>query len=57
MANPKKRISSVRQGNRRRNLGVDMPGMTVCPNCKSVVLKHTVCQNCGNYRNRNVIEK
>lgn len=57
MANPKKRMSPVRQGNRRRNLGIDLPETIICPDCKTVIKKHTACQNCGNYRGRSVLEK
>ena len=57
MANPKKRMSPVRSGNRRRNLGIDLPATTVCPICKTVIKQHTTCQNCGNYRGRSVVEK
>ena len=28
-----------------------MPTITTCPNCKETVLAHTVCSNCGYYKN------
>jgi large subunit ribosomal protein L32 len=30
--------------------------LNVCPKCKKPVLPHTVCQNCGTYKGREVID-
>ena len=52
MATPKKRMSPVRSGNRRRNLGIDLPAHTKCPKCGASVVRHQACPQCGNYRSR-----
>jgi len=54
MAHPKKRMSPVRSGNRRRNIGLVLPAMQACPTCKRLMVKHEVCPNCGVYRGREV---
>ena len=56
MAHPKKRMSPVRSGNRRRNIGLDLPATQACPNCKTQMIKHHVCPTCGEYRGRVVID-
>lgn len=55
MAMPKKRMSSVRSGNRRRQIGLVLPATQTCPNCKSQMIKHRACQVCGHYRGRLVV--
>lgn len=56
MAMPKKRMSPVRSGNRRRNIGLDLPSTQVCPTCKAQMLQHHACAKCGHYRTRLVQE-
>ncbi|HSI20100.1 MAG TPA: 50S ribosomal protein L32 [Verrucomicrobiae bacterium] len=55
MATPKKRLSPVRSGNRRRNLGLTLPATQVCPSCKQLMVKHQACPHCGAYKGRQVI--
>ncbi|MBI4975320.1 50S ribosomal protein L32 [Candidatus Peregrinibacteria bacterium] len=31
--------------------------LSICPNCKTKILSHTVCPKCGKYRGRQVINK
>lgn len=52
MATPKKRMSPVRSGNRRRNLGINLPSTTVCTKCGATVVRHQACPACGYYRTR-----
>lgn len=51
MATPKKRTGKASQATRRANWKGNIPATTICPNCKTVVLTHTVCPECGYYKN------
>ena len=55
MANPKRRISSHRRGNRRIHQGLQMAQLVRCSNCSTRIRPHTVCYSCGYYRGRQVI--
>ena len=50
MATPKKRTGKASQATRRANWKGSTPATTICPNCKEVVLTHTVCPACGWYK-------
>lgn len=52
MATPKKRTSPVRSGNRRRNLGLDLPSVTVDPASGDLMIRHRVAKTSGFYRGR-----
>lgn len=52
---PKKRHSRARQGKRRASIKLEIPGFAVCPNCKSITLPHTVCEQCGFYKGKKVL--
>ncbi len=56
MAEPKKRHSSTRSGNRRSHLAVKAQSLATCPQCKKPVLSHHVCANCGFYNGKDVLE-
>jgi len=56
MALPKKKTTKSRQGKRRSHLGVSPPSVIECPQCHSPMLPHHVCQTCGSYAGREVIE-
>lgn len=56
MATPKKRLSHMRSGTRRSQLHITLPSVIFCPKCHSPRLPHTVCQICGTYRGRAVID-
>jgi len=43
-------------GNRRSHHALKSTNLTVCSNCKEARLTHTVCNNCGFYRGRQVID-
>ena len=51
MAVPKKRTGKAKQASRRANWKGEVHTITTCPNCKETVLAHTVCSNCGYYKN------
>ncbi|MBU6389772.1 50S ribosomal protein L32 [Patescibacteria group bacterium] len=55
MAHPKKRMSPVRSANRRRQIGLDLPATTRCPQCHTLMVKHKVCPTCGQYKGREVV--
>jgi large subunit ribosomal protein L32 len=48
-------MSPVRSGNRRRNIGLDLPATDTCPNCKQLTIKHHTCRVCGQYKGREVL--
>jgi len=57
MAVPKKRTGHSAQGKRRSNWKATKPTTTTCPNCGAVVLAHTVCTACGQYKGKVVSRK
>ena len=57
MAVPKKRTGHSAQGKRRSNWKATKPTTTKCPNCGAVVLAHTVCTACGQYKGKVVSRK
>lgn len=54
---PKRRHSIARKGKRRASIKFAIPNAVVCPNCKSMMLPHTVCKNCGYYRGKELLGK
>ncbi|MBM3250804.1 MAG: 50S ribosomal protein L32 [Candidatus Nealsonbacteria bacterium] len=56
MAVPKQHRSKSRQGQRRMHIHLNVPEITVCPKCGKPILPHTVCQACGFYKGREVID-
>ncbi|HPT89144.1 MAG: 50S ribosomal protein L32 [Acholeplasmataceae bacterium] len=57
MAVQQRRVSKTRKRKRRTHFKLDLPGMTVCPNCGEIKLAHRVCKECGYYDGRQVITK
>ena len=57
MATPKKRTGKAKQNARRANWKGSIPATTTCPNCKAIVLTHTVCPECGFYKDGFVSKK
>ena len=41
---------------RRTHYKIEVPGMTLCPNCGEYKLSHRVCPTCGFYNGRQVKE-
>lgn len=56
MAVPKRRHSKTRKRTRRAHDALDSPGLSVCKRCNQASLPHRVCENCGHYAGREVIE-
>jgi large subunit ribosomal protein L32 len=50
MPNPKRRHSNSRTGKRRSNKKIGKISLSICPNCGSLKLPHTVCKSCGYYK-------
>ncbi|HET7819024.1 MAG TPA: 50S ribosomal protein L32 [Bacteroidia bacterium] len=57
MPNPKRRHSKSRSRKRRTHYKASVPTLTNCSNCGAPILMHRVCQECGYYRGKQVIEK
>jgi large subunit ribosomal protein L32 len=53
---PKQRHTKGHRNQRRMHIFVEAPAITKCPKCQKPVLPHTVCQNCGTYKGREVID-
>jgi large subunit ribosomal protein L32 len=50
MANPKRRTSRARQGERRSHLALKPIVANHCGRCGALCRPHRVCDNCGFYR-------
>ena len=55
MAVPKQHRSKPRQGQRRMHIYLEGKKTSDCPKCGKPVLSHTVCESCGYYKGREVI--
>jgi large subunit ribosomal protein L32 len=53
---PKRKHSKGRRDRRRAHDAMPARNLLACANCGSLRLPHTVCQNCGHYGGREVIE-
>lgn len=56
MAVPKYRTSKSKRNMRRAHDAMTPPGASVCPNCNEIKHPHSVCESCGHYRGKQVIE-
>ena len=56
MPNPKRRHSKQRKRLRRTHYKAKSVNMSVCTNCKSMILPHRVCPQCGYYKGRMVVQ-
>lgn len=56
MPAPKQRHTKSRRNKRRSHLALKSQNFSFCPKCKKPVLPHRVCENCGYYRGREVID-
>jgi len=60
MGVPKQRHTKSRRNKRRLHIFLKELVLTRCPKCGKPRLPHTICQNCGYYKGReiiNVLEK
>lgn len=58
MAVPKHKVSKERKHTRNSANSVAAgPTLVECPKCHELKRPHTVCKNCGTYKNKTVVEK
>lgn len=56
MGLPKTHRSKIRQKNKRMHLHIASSTLVSCPKCGKPVLAHTLCQNCGTYRGKMLVD-
>ncbi|MBV1892939.1 MAG: 50S ribosomal protein L32 [Ilumatobacteraceae bacterium] len=57
MAVPKKKTSKSKTRSRRASAWqLKVPARSLCPRCGNTKVPHTVCQSCGWYRDRVVVD-
>ncbi|MBU1045961.1 50S ribosomal protein L32 [Patescibacteria group bacterium] len=56
MGVPKQRKTKSRRNQRRQHIFLKQPSLSVCPKCGKPVASHTMCQNCGYYKGRMVVD-
>lgn len=56
MAVPKRKTSKARRDKRRTHYKLNVPGMSVCPQCGEIKLPHHACKNCGTYKDMEVLK-
>jgi large subunit ribosomal protein L32 len=56
MPNPTSRHSRARKNKRRANWKLSQPNIALCPECQEPTLPHRVCQSCGTYKGKKIIE-
>lgn len=56
MAEPKKRMTSTRSGNRQSKDALKAKSLNICSNCKAKILPHRVCPNCGFYKGEKILK-
>ena len=52
---PKRKISSMRRGNRRSHHKIVPPPLVRCTQCRTMKPRHQVCPSCGTYRGMQII--
>lgn len=57
MAVPKRRTSKTVKAQRRSHDALKPVQLSVCPNCGAKVLPHHMCQACGQYDGKQIVEK
>lgn len=55
MGVPKQRKTKSRQGNRRSHDALKIMHFSRCAKCGKEILPHRLCDNCGNYNEREVV--
>jgi large subunit ribosomal protein L32 len=53
---PKRKTPRAKTRHRRTHWKSVAPTYASCPQCRQAKLPHTVCQNCGYYGGRQVVE-
>ena len=57
MAQPKRRWSKARTGNKRSTWKLEEQNIVTCSHCHGPIQQHTVCKKCGYYKGREIIAK
>lgn len=57
MAEPKKKLSRSRSGHKKSHLALKKKSLSVCPKCNSAKLSHYVCETCGYYKDKQIVNK
>lgn len=53
---PKKRKTRSAKGQRRSHQALSKVLLFPCPKCAEPIIPHTVCQKCGQYREKQIID-
>ena len=53
---PKQRHTKSRRNKRRSHHALKKQEVSVCPKCGEPVLPHRLCQNCGTYAGKEIID-
>jgi len=53
---PKQKHTRSHRNRRRSHLALKIQKISACPKCGQPVLAHRICQNCGTYKNREMID-
>jgi large subunit ribosomal protein L32 len=57
VAVPKKKTSKSKSRSRRAgNWKLSVPARSICPQCRQAKVPHTVCSNCGWYKDRQAVD-
>ena len=56
MAVPKQRKTKSRRDQRRRNIFIKSPILTLCKKCNQAILPYNACLNCGYYKGVEAID-
>ncbi len=56
MAVPKRKTSKARRDKRRSHEALSLPTFTACTKCNDMVRPHHVCEHCGTYNGRKVLD-
>ncbi|MEE2968699.1 MAG: 50S ribosomal protein L32 [Pseudomonadota bacterium] len=56
MAVPKKKVSKSRRNKRRSHHALSASAYVECANCGELKRPHHICQACGHYGDREVVE-
>ncbi len=56
MAVPKRKTSKSRRDKRRTHFKAEMPTWNTCSNCGEPARPHQVCDKCGFYKGRKIVE-
>lgn len=56
MGLPKRKLSKSRKGKRRSHHKISAPNLTKCPKCHAPKRQHYICEICGFYEGKQIIE-